>query len=221
MTPGRTTIWLLIIAVSALSACFDISALTEGWEPYGQSPLFEPDAAWEGADGTAPTVDVLLPDLDIDFAGLEDFSLAAVDPPVGSIDGKEVVMLVGAGFHDYMEVYFGEAKASDPFVVTPNYATVETPPHWPGMVDVRLVGKAGEVAVLPGGFTFVAPLLVEAVEPAEGPDVGGTPVLISGSGFDAGGPQGHLRCPGRPLHPPGRDPGRQLRRRRRHRALRR
>jgi hypothetical protein len=186
----RHLLFLLICAVW-LQGCPDFSALQEAHGPYQQSPSLDSlldvtsQPSVDDARGQLP-VDILLPSLDIALDSLEGFTLAAIEPASGDIQGKDVVMLVGSGFHDSMEVYFGEAKSSKPFVVNGNFATVETPPHWPGLVDVRLIGNEGEVATLPGGFEFTADLIVEALEPAIGPSAGGTPVIVTGTGFLAG-----------------------------------
>lgn len=179
---------LFVVGCTALvSGCPDFSALQESTVPFKQSPsldsLLDVTAPPPGDDDAVSNVDVVLPTLDINLDDLEGFTLAAVDPSTGDIQGKEVVMLVGSGFHDAMEVFFGEAKGSVPFVVNENFATVETPPHWPGLVEVRLVGAAGEVATLPAGFQFTADLTIESLVPESGPDSGGTPVLLSGTGF--------------------------------------
>ena len=184
----QLSIAIALLLLSGLQSCFDFSDL----EDYGQLPesphlaVDRPPQVTPHDDVVVPTVpDIHIPDLAVDFAGLEDFELAAVEPAEGDIDGGEVVLLVGSGFKDQMEVFFGDIKANDPFVVTGNFATVVTPPHPPGPVDLKLAGGSGEVSVLAGGFVYVAQLAVEGVEPTMGTDLGGTPILISGSGFDS------------------------------------
>ena len=181
--------YLLLLVSSAvwLQGCPDFSALQEANVPYQKSPnldsLLDVSNTLPEDVHEEPPFDVTLPSLDIAVDALEGFTLVAVEPATGDIQGKDVVMLVGSGFHDAMEVYFGEAKGSKPFVVNGNFATVETPPHWPGIVDLRLVGHGGEVVILPGGFEFTADLTVETLDPATGPAAGGTPVIIGGTGF--------------------------------------
>ncbi len=179
----------LLLCGALFCGCPDFSALQEASPPYGHSPSLDSllDARPDPSD---PEEDVLLPDLDfpqldISIEGLEGLALLAVEPKSGDIAGQELVMLVGAGFHDSMEVFFGQAKAAKPFVVNDHYATVETPPQWPGVVDVRIVAQDGTVAVMPDAYTYTSALLVESVEPASGPTAGGTPVEVSGAGFDA------------------------------------
>ena len=190
MRYGFRYLLFLVTCAFWLLGCPDFSALEEAATTYHQSPSLDSlrDVTSDPAEdaATEPGFDGTLPQLDIDIEALEGFTLVAVEPATGDIEGKDVVMLVGSGFHDAMEVFFGEAKGSKPFVVNGNFATVETPPHWPGIVDVRLVGNEEEIATLPAGFQFTADLVVETLEPASGPSVGGTPVLISGAGFTEG-----------------------------------
>jgi len=183
--PGFSALLLLLI-VSQAPACLDLSSLQEGFNQVEESPPVPEEFLDVSAmDAEAFPPDVGLPTTDVDIESLVGFDLAAVEPATGKIAGGEIVMLVGSGFHDDMEVFFGESKTTDPFVVTGNFATVETPPHLPGPVDVKIVGGEGEVAVLPAGFEYYADLLLLAVEPPQGPDPGGTPVVVAGTGFDA------------------------------------
>jgi hypothetical protein len=57
-----------------------------------------------------------------------------------------------------------------------------TPPGTPGVAPVLVENRVGRVEV-PGGFTYVEPVAVSAVAPAEGPAGGGTVLSIAGTGF--------------------------------------
>ncbi len=176
----------------ANGGCFDLSRLREPVEPIPESPTwFPPSPSGSDTDaipddsGQLPG-DLVLPDLDIAFDALGEFSLAKVQPAQGKVTGGEIIMLVGTGFHEGMHVFFGPQETLDPFVVNDHYATVESPPGYPGPVDIRLRSIYGQEAILPQGFTYVADLFVESVEPAEGGPEGGSAVLISGTGFSEG-----------------------------------
>ncbi|MDY0059296.1 MAG: IPT/TIG domain-containing protein [Myxococcota bacterium] len=61
------------------------------------------------------------------------------------------------------------------------------PPGEPGLVDIEVVSPYGK-AVMSRAFTYLAPgelPLVEGIDPDRGPESGGTPVIVFGSGFDA------------------------------------
>jgi len=178
----------LLLAVVVLSGCLDLSPLDRRFPGTPESPGlpsgFVEDTLAEDSTGFPESPDVTLPDLEIDFAALGEFELAVVEPDSGPVTGGEIVMLVGAGFLPDMDVFFGEMKALDPFVVNGNYATVEIPPHAPGPVDVSSIGD-GRKSVLEAGFTYLAPLEVVSVEPDEGDSAGGYPVVVTGSGFDS------------------------------------
>ena len=192
MKAARLLILFALLQGLSLCACVDLGPLKE-FNSFPSSPVMPPPAAdgagmgFEDVQSDDPGAsDTYLPETDIDVAALDGFVLAGLEPAAGSILGGDVIMLVGSGFHDDMELFLGGTRTSDPFVVTPNFATVITPPHLPGIVEARLVGGKGELSVLPGGFTFVAKLLVEGVEPETGPAQGGTPVVLTGTGFTAG-----------------------------------
>jgi len=185
--------WLLtlLLLTPGVNSCIDLAPLKE-FNSFPASQTMPPpvlDAWGAGLDDLSPADHGRyvpeIPATDIDVGALEGFVLAGLEPAQGDALGGDVIMLVGSGFHDDMELFLGETRTSDPFVVTSNFATVITPPHLPGTVDAQLVGGEGELSLLPGGFTFVADLTVEIVEPEQGPAVGGTPLIVSGTGFDS------------------------------------
>ncbi|MBM4355845.1 MAG: hypothetical protein FJ109_18985, partial [Deltaproteobacteria bacterium] len=196
MRARRRTRWavpaagLAVLLPLLIAGCPDLSRLKEPLPPLPESPTWYPREAVPDAlerdaalDGSAGLPDVAFPDLDVTFDALADFSLAAVQPSEGKVTGGDVIMLVGNGFHEGMDVYFDEALTLDPFVVNTHYATVESPPGAPGPVDIRIRGIHGQEALLHDAFTYVADLYVQSVDPGSGPAAGGTPTLLSGTGF--------------------------------------
>lgn len=102
--------------------------------------------------------------------------------------GETVTMTVtGLGSTEDVTVRFGSTPATV-LSVAPEAATVvvRTPPFAaPGVVDVAVTAGAQE-ATLPDAFTILPLLDVTSITPAEGPDSGGTPVVVSGHGFAQG-----------------------------------
>lgn len=165
--------------------CMDLGRVERTISPYSESapPQYRGVDVIDWSDVDKPSLPdgFEIPDVQVDG---DDFILTQVDPSQGDIKGGDFVMLVGAGFKDDMQVYFSEAKAGSLFVVTPNFATVLTPPHTPGLADVTIIGDAGEKFSLMEAFLYTADLVVESVEPAQGPVAGGTPLVVTGTGFD-------------------------------------
>lgn len=114
-------------------------------------------------------------------------TLLAVEPPSGSAQGGELVVLRGSGFSAQTQVIFGQTPVPDGdlTVLDSQRLQVLTPPHEPGQVrvEVRVAGEPPRSAALPAGFRFVSDQVIATVTPAEGPLSGGTPVVVRGSGF--------------------------------------
>lgn len=182
---SRHFIPALLILSGLVSACLDVDALRSELKSRRESALLTdvwPDQQSDDAQSVDDlNLDLQLPDLDVETS--QPFELAAVLPAKGDASGGELVLLAGAGFHDDMEVYFGEQKGGALFVVDSRYATVQTPAHAAGAVDVTLVGLGAQKSVLAGGFTYVARLAVIAIEPDGGPGTGGEPIWVEGTGF--------------------------------------
>jgi hypothetical protein len=74
-------------------------------------------------------------------------------------------------------------------VVSDTEITVTTPAGDPGLVDV-VVTTSGGSDTLADGFEYTETIpvpTVTAIDPAEGPEEGGTTVTITGTGFLEGG----------------------------------
>ena len=111
--------------------------------------------------------------------------LTAVSPDEGPTTGGQTATLTGTGFRAGMQVSFGGALATGLNVVSATQATVTTPGHAAGVVDMS-VSTSGGSFTLPGGYTFVIAPTLTAVAPDEGPSAGGQTVTLSGTGFRAG-----------------------------------
>jgi hypothetical protein len=112
-------------------------------------------------------------------------SLADVSPEAGPTTGGQSVTLTGTGFRTGMQVSFGGASATGINIVSATQATVVTPAHAAGDVNVSVTTAGGSDA-LTDGYTYVVAPTVTAVSPDEGPTAGGQTVTLTGTGFRAG-----------------------------------
>ncbi|QIG45063.1 hypothetical protein G5V58_21905 [Nocardioides anomalus] len=111
-------------------------------------------------------------------------TLTAVEPDTGPATGGAAVRLSGTGFRAGMTVTLGGAPATVT-AVTGTTATVTTPAHDPGPVDVAVTTPGGS-ASLSAAYTYVVGPTLTALSPTEGPAGGGATVTLSGSGFTPG-----------------------------------
>ena len=112
-------------------------------------------------------------------------ALASVSPGEGPTTGGDTVTLTGLGFRAGMQVKFGGVPATGLVVGSATEATVTTPAHAAGVVDVS-VSTTGGSGSLAGGYTFVIAPTLTAVAPDEGPATGGQSVTLSGTGLRDG-----------------------------------
>jgi hypothetical protein len=81
-----------------------------------------------------------------------------------------------------MEVSFGGDPATGLVVASTTEATVVTPAHAAGPVDVSVASLGGS-ATLDDAYTYVAAPTLSAVSPTSGPTAGGTSVTLTGTGL--------------------------------------
>jgi hypothetical protein len=107
----------------------------------------------------------------------------SLDPTSGPDSGGTTVTITGTGFLGSTGVTFGDVPAADFTVVSDTQITVTSPANNVGTVDVVVIDEAGgssaplDFEYLPGGAT------VSSIDPAEGTEIGGTVVTITGLGF--------------------------------------
>jgi hypothetical protein len=115
---------------------------------------------------------------------VEALTLSEVIPGKGLSTGLEQVELVGTGFFQGMQVFFGESLAQDIFVLNSKRLVLLTPPRGPGLVDVRVVDPDNGIsATLQAGFLYFNPITILSVEPEVGHVLGGERVTVRGAGF--------------------------------------
>lgn len=139
--------------------------------------------------GTASLVDAF------HYVAPEDVvGLLSITPDSGPAAGGIQVVLEGSGFAPGVEhlVTFAGVPATNIVVESETRITCTVPAGAGGPADVR-VARGGCSATLFGGFIYEAPLVlsIAQVEPASGPQAGGTLVVIRGTGFDPADDSGH------------------------------
>ena len=115
--------------------------------------------------------------------------IVSVAPPNGDTAGGDVITLTGFDFSQPLEFDFGGTPGTDLSWFDNNTATVKTPSHFPGVVDVTAITDGGP-GVDAGGFTYTGlmpPPHIGSISPDHGSRLGGTPVTIAGSAFDTVG----------------------------------
>jgi hypothetical protein len=123
-------------------------------------------------------------------------AMSYVVPSYGSGNGGDIVSIVGTGFMDGAQVYFGTPGA---WVAGTNakvknlgtMITVTTPPHDTGLASVRVVNTNQQEVIGEGLFTFtepqaLPPLTFTSAAPNRAPVDGGVQISISGKGFKSG-----------------------------------
>ncbi|MEE2755310.1 MAG: IPT/TIG domain-containing protein [Myxococcota bacterium] len=177
--------------------------LTEGTEVFFGTERVRVESADETGEsalvrcpeGEPGTVDVTVRNLngtaviEDGFSWYEDLMLDSVEPPLGRLDGGEVVRLVGIGLSANSQVYFGGLEAD---VVEAGLGRrslrVQTPAgQTPGNVDVQVINPSGEFNLL-NGFLYVdeteGGFAVHGMVPRRLPTDGGTPLYVAGQGFN-------------------------------------
>jgi len=110
--------------------------------------------------------------------------ITSLSPEHGGTSGGTLVTLTGDHFTGggTVEVAFGGTPASDVTVVSSTEITCTTPAHSAGAVDVTVANDFGS-DTLSNGFTYHASPDLVSLSPDNGPTSGGTPVILTGTGF--------------------------------------
>lgn len=116
-------------------------------------------------------------------------TVSGIEPSSGLATGGTPVTVTGSDFQDGATLTIGGASAADVQVESSSTITAMTGPRDPGVVSVQVQNPDGGIGTLLAGFTYLcppSPLVVSAIDPDSGPTTGGTPVTVSGSGFQTG-----------------------------------
>jgi photosystem II stability/assembly factor-like uncharacterized protein len=113
-------------------------------------------------------------------------TVTSVTPPRGRQSGYTSVTIAGTGFRPGLTVRFGGTLMGSYSLVDDQTITGTTPSHAAGVVDVLVTNVDGQAGTLAGGYTYMPPPTVTGISPSAGPVSGGTPVTITGTGFETG-----------------------------------
>ncbi len=168
--------WLMSAVLGAtLVGC----GLGEGFSSNkaADTTLPSPDSSTTDAGDASPKTDTgptLIPNT---------LSITNVTPIDGPTGGGTLVVIEGAKFEAQSKVFFGSSPSPEVQVLSNLVIHARTPPHKPGGVDLTIKTPTGGVVTKKDAFIFRDPLSVTAIEPAQGPAAGGTPVVVRGQGF--------------------------------------
>ncbi len=109
--------------------------------------------------------------------------LYGVDPASGPLAGGTFCTLTGSNFQTGATVSFDGVAATNVSVTAIDTITLNTPAHAAGLVDVVVQNPDTQTDTLTNGFNYVPAPIPTSVDPNSGTTAGGTPVTISGSGF--------------------------------------
>lgn len=84
----------------------------------------------------------------------EPVAITQLSPGRGPIDGAIEVSISGANFHPDASVYFGSFAASNVVVESENALRCIPPPHFPTVVDVRVINPDGAEGILLHAFVY-------------------------------------------------------------------
>jgi large repetitive protein len=113
-------------------------------------------------------------------------AVLSITPNFGAVAGGGFVILLGSGLTNATAVKFGGVAAQFDVVSDGQIDAVSPPPPGgtPQAVDVIVTTPIGNSTAVPqDGFTYAALPAVTQLTPAEAPFLGGTTVVIGGSGF--------------------------------------
>ena len=119
-------------------------------------------------------------------------ALSRVVPPAGPTTGGPVITLVGQGFAAGATVKFGSNAGTNVSLLGTGALTVTLPAGLIGPTDVTVTTPGGHSVTVTSAFEYFDPASLQpppalvAVTPNAGPNVGGSTILLSGSGFVAG-----------------------------------
>jgi hypothetical protein len=111
-------------------------------------------------------------------------AVTGVSPTAGPLAGGTTVTISGSGFTGATAVDFGTLAATSFTINSDKQIAAVDPAQGVSTVDVTVIGPSGTSTTSPADqFSYVLAPTVTAVNPIAGPLVGGTTVVITGTGF--------------------------------------
>jgi len=109
-------------------------------------------------------------------------TVTSVLPPTGSPLGGTSVTIIGTNLIGANAVTFGGTTATSFNIVNATAITAGTPLHASGLVTVNVTTPNG-TAIGTGTYTYNAAPIIASLNVTSGTVAGGTPILITGTGF--------------------------------------
>ncbi|WP_432992225.1 IPT/TIG domain-containing protein [Dactylosporangium sp. CA-233914] len=109
-------------------------------------------------------------------------SVTSLSPTSGLTAGGTSVTITGTGFTGTTAVDFGTDPAASFTVDSDTSITAITPAEAAGAVDVQVTTPGGTATAV-GAYTYMPAATATSIFPTSGPDLGGTLVAITGTGF--------------------------------------
>lgn len=106
--------------------------------------------------------------------------ISALSPTTGQTTGGTTVTLTGSYFTDATAVTFDGIEGTNLIVLNDTTATVVSPAHAAGSVDVVITTPGGSMK-LSHGYTYNASPTLSTITPISGPTSGGSGITISGT----------------------------------------
>jgi len=101
----------------------------------------------------------------------------------GPLRGGTEITITGSNFIEGVVVTIGEKRVQQLDFFSPTELRLETPPGTAGPKPVRVTNPDGQEVVKEDGFTYNPAPTISSVSPNAGPLEGGTPIIITGTGF--------------------------------------
>lgn len=117
--------------------------------------------------------------------------ISSITPNSGLLAGGNKAVISGKNFQSKANVFIGPTKATVTYLSS-SQINIDVPAAAaPGEVDVKVVNPDNQEAVLPLGYTYLEqlppePPVITNINPASGPQAGGTDVYIDGKNFENG-----------------------------------
>ncbi|MCI0343271.1 MAG: IPT/TIG domain-containing protein [Planctomycetales bacterium] len=113
-------------------------------------------------------------------------TVTAVNPTSGPTAGGTAITITGTGFQTGATVTVGGAAATSVTVLSAATITAVTPAGTAGPASVTVTNPDTQTGTLTGGFTYTGGPTLSSVSPSSGDVSGGTPVTLTGTGFQTG-----------------------------------
>ncbi|HUH80789.1 MAG TPA: IPT/TIG domain-containing protein [Solirubrobacteraceae bacterium] len=108
--------------------------------------------------------------------------VTSLEPDTGSVDGGTSVLVIGGNLGDASAVSFGSTSASSYEMLSSSEIRAVAPAQGNGTVAVTVTTPKGTSGVTAGSqFTYGTPPTLTSIDPDEGPEGGGSVVMITGT----------------------------------------